>query len=542
MLLRTWLVCCLAAAVLLTGFFAHSAAQQPAQALGTSCEKTCKECACAKGNSESAGRLMQRTYAVGDLIVPFDAVRAGPGVITPTTEASLIHMIVNTVNPQSWSSVGGPGTIDFFPPDMTLVVNQTAEVHERISNLLSALRRLQDLQVTVEVRVVSVRDANLAKKVCDTMKQGKGATSAGFCFLNSDQARQLLEHVQKDRDSNVMMAPKLAMFNGQVGQMSILENHAFQLVTAPDGKRPTCRPENQAVSAGWQICVQPTITADRRFVRVHLEVNQTCVDQPKPSILATAAQKSEGSDADSNCCTSASASPHVTKRTLEKTLVVPDGGTALMMGWTTAVNACCASNPPILTKIPYVENLFKNQAGETTLVLVTPRIIVNEEAEVAQALPPPLPAPIPALVKQARTDGSKPSCCTPPSATGVMTIMLPAGAADGSKSSCCSGSACKASCSCTTNVLPSGPVTSATVAVCPPPAPSYETASARAYQAAPLSSAMPTPPAPANPDPTAKTAAQLRQMYRQACADGQPDLARKLAAFALELDANCFNR
>ena len=39
-----------------------------------------------------------------------------------------------------------------------LVISQTQEVHEQIVDLLEQLRRLQDLQVTIEVRFITLND------------------------------------------------------------------------------------------------------------------------------------------------------------------------------------------------------------------------------------------------------------------------------------------------------------------------------------------------------------------------------------------------
>ena len=41
---------------------------------------------------------------------------------------------------------------------MSLVIRQTQKIHEEIADLLDQLRRLQDLQVTIEVRFVTVSD------------------------------------------------------------------------------------------------------------------------------------------------------------------------------------------------------------------------------------------------------------------------------------------------------------------------------------------------------------------------------------------------
>ena len=71
---------------------------------------------------------------------------------------SLIDLITSTVKPTSWDEVGGPGSIRPFPTNLSLVVSQTQEVHEEIVDLLEQLRRLQDLQVTIEVRFITLND------------------------------------------------------------------------------------------------------------------------------------------------------------------------------------------------------------------------------------------------------------------------------------------------------------------------------------------------------------------------------------------------
>jgi len=71
---------------------------------------------------------------------------------------SLIDLIQNTIQPQTWSTVGGQGQIQPFATNLSLVISQTQEVHEEIVDLLEQLRRLQDLQVTIEVRFIRLND------------------------------------------------------------------------------------------------------------------------------------------------------------------------------------------------------------------------------------------------------------------------------------------------------------------------------------------------------------------------------------------------
>jgi type II secretory pathway component GspD/PulD (secretin) len=77
---------------------------------------------------------------------------------THTVQDMLIKLITNTIEPHSWSDVGGPGTIDYFPIGMALIINQTPDVQEQVAELLDALRRLQDLEVSVEVRMISLEE------------------------------------------------------------------------------------------------------------------------------------------------------------------------------------------------------------------------------------------------------------------------------------------------------------------------------------------------------------------------------------------------
>lgn len=85
----------------------------------------------------------------------------GPGGLGGGSQAdfdSLIELITSTIAPESWSDVGGEGSISEYENNLTLVVSQTQEVHEDIVDLLEQLRRLQDLQVTIEVRFITLND------------------------------------------------------------------------------------------------------------------------------------------------------------------------------------------------------------------------------------------------------------------------------------------------------------------------------------------------------------------------------------------------
>jgi len=87
--------------------------------------------------------------------IPFGPPTVGGGAADFQT---LINLIQQTVAPTTWNTVGGTGAIQPFPTNLSIVVSQTQEVHEDIADLLDQLRRLQDLQVTIEVRFITLSD------------------------------------------------------------------------------------------------------------------------------------------------------------------------------------------------------------------------------------------------------------------------------------------------------------------------------------------------------------------------------------------------
>ena len=77
---------------------------------------------------------------------------------------------------------------------------------------------------------------------------------------------------------------------------------------------------------------------------------------------------------------------------------VPDGGTVLLGGLKTLSEGRNEFGPPILSKIPYLSRLFRNvgygREAQSLMIMVTPRIIINEEEEqIFLGNLPPIPRP-----------------------------------------------------------------------------------------------------------------------------------------------------
>src|SRR5262249_1203205 len=106
-------------------------------------------------NSMGGGQgVSQQMQTLNNMQTPASSGMPSVTIDTPkgTLQDVLIKLVTTTIAPQSWASVGGPGTIEFYPLGMALVINQTPDIQEQVAELLSALRRLQDQEVAVEVR------------------------------------------------------------------------------------------------------------------------------------------------------------------------------------------------------------------------------------------------------------------------------------------------------------------------------------------------------------------------------------------------------
>ena len=192
------------------------------------------------------GPPVTKTYPVADLITPlpdFDVPMSLNGNSqlannTKKTQApdfqALIELITETVHPDSWSHVGGSGRVVFEEKTLSLVIHQHPGVHEEIANLLSQLRRLQELQVIVEMRLLQMPD-RLAEQISSATEQ---VVSAG-------ELKRITDMLEGDRRSNILQYAKATLFNGQTVALfdgdTDKPNLSMQLSAAISGDRKAAR-------------------------------------------------------------------------------------------------------------------------------------------------------------------------------------------------------------------------------------------------------------------------------------------------------------
>jgi type II secretory pathway component GspD/PulD (secretin) len=466
---------------------------------------------------------------------------------------SLMNLITTTVQPDSWEELSGPGSVMPYRTTLSLVIRQTQAVHEEIADLLGQLRRLQDLQVTVECRFITVSDnfyerigidfnfnlpTNVSNGLTNTFGQplppfGAGQTfpttttgtttsgtttsgtttsgttttgttttgttggggpftpgpvldttnyqhwprygaiaglttqkqftsdltipfrqgsfsagvpqfggfdpnvglNVGFAILSDIETFFLINASQGDKRNNLLFAPKITLFNGQIATVTDTVQRPFvtSLIPTVGFFSVGFQPQITVLPEGVQMTVQAVISADRRYVRLTVIPSFTAITDVQTFSFIGAAGGSTtsgtattgataggqnafgggfgqtgfggiGGTATSGTTTSgtttsgtttsgtAGAAQQITIQqpvfeivSVATTVSVPDGGTVLLGGIKRLREGRVMNGVPILNKLPYISRLFKNTAvgreTESLMLMVTPRIIIQEEEE-----------------------------------------------------------------------------------------------------------------------------------------------------------------
>ncbi|MDZ4818789.1 MAG: hypothetical protein SGJ20_07435 [Planctomycetota bacterium] len=386
--------------------------------------------------------------------VPF-----GPGGMGGGSQAdfdALIELIEETIAPTTWAAQGGNGAMREYENNLSLIVTQTDEVHEQIADLLTQLRSLQDLQVTIEVRFITLTDnfferigvdfdftidsnitppsqvgssngpsqvigldalglptANLDLQfnqgsfVSGTVPSFPGigfdpatAGTFGFAILSDIEAFFLIQAAQGDSRSNILQAPKVTLFNGQQAFISDTSQRPFvtSIVPVVGDFAAAQQPVIVVLSEGTSLTVQAVVSSDRRFVRLTVVPFFSQIGDVEEftftgsTTTTTKSSESKSDDVDSTDDEETAFSEGTTVQlptfsfvTVTTTVSVPDGGTVLLGGIKRLSEGRNERGIPILSKLPYINRLFKNVGiGRTTtslMLMVTPRIIIQEEEE-----------------------------------------------------------------------------------------------------------------------------------------------------------------
>jgi hypothetical protein len=278
---------------------------------------------------QAQSRTIARTYNVADLVVnPSAAAVANTGPAehnkpaghAKTDFASLEELVTSTIEPKSWQQSRGEGTIQRFPRNLSLVITQTAEVHERIADLFDQLRRVNALQVSLRCQVITLPAE---------ARVGIALPPSGAKQITADEARALVDQAQADRRTSVFALPTVTIWPAQVANFkwSPAESHEAEAL------------------------IHTVVASDRRSARLSVAVNASdAIDALRSS----------------------------------KSLDVPDGDTLVVDITDRLRPAPRGSQLSLAARLRAAGSTVacsSNEKAIKTLLLVTPQMIAPEEGE-----------------------------------------------------------------------------------------------------------------------------------------------------------------
>jgi general secretion pathway protein D len=398
--------------------------------------------------------------------VPIGAGPGGMGAAANADFDSLIDLIVSTVATETWAeNGGGEAEVRPFPTNLSLVISQTQAVHEEIADLLEQLRRLQDLQVTIEVRFLQLNDNFFERIGIDfdmniedrtnlppgslppgtQVETGPSQTvglnfpvdnfpnftadldipfrqnsfnltqipafgaaplnfpSFGFAILSDIEAYFLIEAAQGDTRTNVLNAPKVTLFNAQQAFVADATQRPFVVGVIPVvGEFAAAQqPVIVVLNEGTMMTIQAVVSEDRRYVRMTIvpfftqigDVDEFTFEGSSSSTSSSSSTdddddgKNEQEEENQEQVRSGVTVqlPSFSFVSVVTTVSVPDGGTVLLGGIKRLAEGRSEFGVPLLSKVPYINRLFRNvsigRETESLMMMVTPRIIIQEEEE-----------------------------------------------------------------------------------------------------------------------------------------------------------------
>ena len=257
------------------------------------------------------------------------------GGITQADFQTLIQLIQQTVSSDSWEqNGGGNGTIQSFPPNLSLIVANSQKVQDEIRDLLKKLRELNDVQIVIEVRFVAIQDnffervgidfdfsindnSGVPDPTVDNLPQSivvgnngsslgganggvflptnnqdiqftqgsfgitepafggfdvASAANFGFAILSDIEVFFLLQAAKGSTRASVTEAPTVVLFNGQSASVNDTQQRPFVTSVTPvvGDFAVAHQPIITILPDGTNMNVTATVSADRRSVNMAL--------------------------------------------------------------------------------------------------------------------------------------------------------------------------------------------------------------------------------------------------------------------------------
>lgn len=351
----------------------------------------------------------------------------GDGGKTTVDPDILLELVENAI----YGEDGAPEGESIAQQGGKLVCRTTLENHQKIQQLLQALRKSTGVMVTVESRFIDLQDnflysigidygnpfnSNLPNPISDI--DGVGTQiSTGFEFVDAQQQTDvraavynafslplgssvapfeisdrggfalqynvldtfileaILEANQKTQEFKKLDAPRVTAFNTQTSHSLVIDQSAYikDAEVNQTGVVPVINPVIGILNSGSILQVRPTVSFDRKYVI--LEIEPTLAVQ-LPSRFKTLTL---------GLTTLNVEFPVLSVTNIKTTVTIPDGGTVLVGGLKRTISQDSKVGIPALSRLPMMDFLLgrKGQAQmqSNLFVLISAKITVIRDEE-----------------------------------------------------------------------------------------------------------------------------------------------------------------
>lgn len=367
----------------------------------------------------------------------------------------ITSLIEKTVDPNSWAATGG-GTGSIRELNGQLVVSQTPTNQSKIAALLQKLRESRAIEISIDTRFLVVDTdflnyfgfswglnfngsgttaasptatagypgtaspffggssiaplsvANNTETLAAPIATGvgnniaHGFTAAGSALnisggiLSNYQLSLLINAVQQSEHSTILTAPRVTLFNGQQGFITVTQQQNFvasftqtagtgSIVGGVGGVGTNL--SIATLSTGVVLEVQPTVSADHRYVVMTIQPSLATLIALNTFNISgqITATQSTGNTGAGGGAPGFVQLPVIQLTQVAATVSVPDGGTLLLGGQRLVGETEVEAGVPVLSDIPIINRLFTNRSfvrdTGVLLILVRPHIIIQKEWE-----------------------------------------------------------------------------------------------------------------------------------------------------------------
>ncbi|MHC4619501.1 MAG: DUF3738 domain-containing protein [Planctomycetota bacterium] len=206
--------------------------------------------------------------------------RGGYGGADVRRAKKVQELIIETIEPESWSDSGGKGSIT-IQEGRKLVVLQTPELHQKVEKLLSEMSKGVRNAIAIESRFILVPpDANeigeFLKKADIDSAPAVGDPNVTYYHLDSEQYGPFSIAVWSTPGAKSLAAPKMTVLEGETAEMRT-QQEIFYRSGYVEPNRPGAEPEPKEDSreVGTRLKVLPKLVARGEYIQLDLEFEVT---------------------------------------------------------------------------------------------------------------------------------------------------------------------------------------------------------------------------------------------------------------------------